>query len=49
MQFFYIYRSFDEVLCSFAEPFMESSSFVESCSSLYEEENLKVGPLVWLY
>ncbi|XP_028270699.1 acetyl-CoA carboxylase isoform X2 [Parambassis ranga] len=34
-------RSFDEVLCSFAEPFMESSSFVESCSSLYEEENLK--------
>uniref|UniRef100_A0A7N6BKZ6 acetyl-CoA carboxylase n=1 Tax=Anabas testudineus TaxID=64144 RepID=A0A7N6BKZ6_ANATE len=34
-------RNFDEVLSSFAEPFLESSSFLESCSSLYEEENFK--------
>ncbi|KAM7391893.1 hypothetical protein PAMP_022541 [Pampus punctatissimus] len=34
-------RKFDEVLCSFAEPLLESSPFSESCSSLYEEENYK--------
>ncbi|XP_042276457.1 acetyl-CoA carboxylase isoform X2 [Thunnus maccoyii] len=34
-------RKFDEVLCSFAEPLLESSSFSESCSSLYDEENFK--------
>ncbi|KAF3695826.1 Acetyl-CoA carboxylase 2 [Channa argus] len=34
-------RDFDEVLSSFAEPFLESSPFLESCSSLYEEENFK--------
>lgn len=34
-------RNFDEVLSSFAEPLMESSSFLESCSGFYEEENMK--------
>ncbi|XP_022053957.2 acetyl-CoA carboxylase isoform X2 [Acanthochromis polyacanthus] len=33
-------RNFDEVLSSFAEP-LEGASFLESCSSLYEEENFK--------
>lgn len=42
MGFLYAHRNFDEVLSSFAEPFLESSSFLESCSSLYEEDNLKV-------
>ncbi|XP_029017802.1 acetyl-CoA carboxylase isoform X4 [Betta splendens] len=34
-------KNFDEVLSSFAEPFLESSSFSDSRSSLYEEENFK--------
>ncbi|XP_074527459.1 acetyl-CoA carboxylase isoform X2 [Halichoeres trimaculatus] len=34
-------RNFDEVLSSFAEPLLETAPFSESCSSLYEEENLK--------
>ncbi|XP_077570345.1 acetyl-CoA carboxylase-like [Stigmatopora nigra] len=34
-------RNVDEVLCSFAEPLMESQPFLESCSSFYEEENFK--------
>uniref|UniRef100_A0A673CY40 acetyl-CoA carboxylase n=1 Tax=Sphaeramia orbicularis TaxID=375764 RepID=A0A673CY40_9TELE len=34
-------RNFDEVLSSFAEPLLENASFLESCSSLYEEENFK--------
>uniref|UniRef100_A0A3P9QGK0 acetyl-CoA carboxylase n=1 Tax=Poecilia reticulata TaxID=8081 RepID=A0A3P9QGK0_POERE len=36
-------RNFDEVLSSFAEQLMEGASFLESCSSFYEEENMKVG------
>lgn len=36
-------RNFDEVLSSFVEPLMESASFSESCSGLYEEENFKVS------
>uniref|UniRef100_A0A665XCX2 acetyl-CoA carboxylase n=1 Tax=Echeneis naucrates TaxID=173247 RepID=A0A665XCX2_ECHNA len=34
-------RNFDEVLCSFAEPLLETAPFSESCSSLYEEESIK--------
>ncbi|XP_017269284.1 acetyl-CoA carboxylase isoform X2 [Kryptolebias marmoratus] len=34
-------RNFDEVLSSFAEPLLEGTSFLESCSSFYEEENMK--------
>ncbi|XP_008416946.1 acetyl-CoA carboxylase isoform X2 [Poecilia reticulata] len=34
-------RNFDEVLSSFAEQLMEGASFLESCSSFYEEENMK--------
>ncbi|XP_043967456.1 acetyl-CoA carboxylase isoform X2 [Gambusia affinis] len=34
-------RNFDEVLSSFAEQLVEGASFLESCSSLYEEENMK--------
>ncbi|XP_054628286.1 acetyl-CoA carboxylase isoform X2 [Dunckerocampus dactyliophorus] len=34
-------RNFDEVLCSFAEPLLENVSFLESCSSFYEDENFK--------
>ncbi|XP_031712065.1 acetyl-CoA carboxylase isoform X1 [Anarrhichthys ocellatus] len=34
-------RNFDEVLSSFAEPLLESASFSESCSGLFEEENFK--------
>ncbi|XP_061907231.1 acetyl-CoA carboxylase isoform X1 [Entelurus aequoreus] len=34
-------RNFDEVLCSFAEPLLENESFLESCSSFYEDENFK--------
>uniref|UniRef100_A0A3Q2QM52 acetyl-CoA carboxylase n=1 Tax=Fundulus heteroclitus TaxID=8078 RepID=A0A3Q2QM52_FUNHE len=34
-------RNFDEVLSSFAEPLLGSASFLESCSSFYEEENMK--------
>ncbi|XP_054904810.1 acetyl-CoA carboxylase isoform X2 [Poeciliopsis prolifica] len=34
-------RNFDEVLSSFAEQLVEGTSFLESCSSLYEEENMK--------
>ncbi|KAM4577442.1 acetyl-CoA carboxylase isoform 2-T3 [Odontesthes bonariensis] len=34
-------RDFDEVLSSFAEPLLERASFVESCSSFYEEEIIK--------
>ncbi|XP_072244094.1 acetyl-CoA carboxylase isoform X2 [Leuresthes tenuis] len=34
-------RDFDEVLSSFAEPVLERASFVESCSSFYEEEIVK--------
>uniref|UniRef100_A0A3B3XQC9 acetyl-CoA carboxylase n=1 Tax=Poecilia mexicana TaxID=48701 RepID=A0A3B3XQC9_9TELE len=36
-------RNFDEVLSSFAEQLVEGASFLESCSSFYEEENMKVG------
>lgn len=43
MCFFFFCRNFDEVLSSFAEPLMESASFSESCSGLYEEENIKVS------
>lgn len=35
-------RNFDEVLSSFAEP-LESASFSDSCSGLYDEENFKVS------
>lgn len=35
-------RNFDEVLSSFAEPLLESASFSDSCSNLYDEENFKV-------
>ncbi|XP_008280275.1 acetyl-CoA carboxylase isoform X1 [Stegastes partitus] len=40
-------RNFDEVLSSFAEPLLESASFLESCSSLYEEnfKNIKENPI----
>ncbi|XP_061585098.1 acetyl-CoA carboxylase [Cololabis saira] len=34
-------RDFDEVLSSFAETLSGGPSFLESCSSLYEEENIK--------
>ncbi|XP_023198872.1 acetyl-CoA carboxylase 2 isoform X2 [Xiphophorus maculatus] len=34
-------RNFDEVLSSFAEQLVEGASFLESCSSFYEEENMK--------
>ncbi|XP_024130292.1 acetyl-CoA carboxylase isoform X2 [Oryzias melastigma] len=34
-------RNFDEVLSSFAEPFLENASFLESCSNFYEEDNIK--------
>lgn len=37
------FRNFDEVLSSFAEQLVEGASFLESCSSFYEEENMKVG------
>lgn len=40
--FFFFCRNFDEVLSSFVEPLLESTSFSESCSGLYEEENFKV-------
>lgn len=43
MYFFFFYRNVDEVLSSFAEPLLESSPFSEACSSLYEDENLKVS------
>lgn len=36
-------RNFDEVLCSFAEPLLESASFSDLCSGLYNEENFKVS------
>lgn len=35
-------RNFDEILSSFADSFLENASFLESCSSLYEEENFRV-------
>ncbi|KAJ0019381.1 hypothetical protein NQD34_006950 [Periophthalmus magnuspinnatus] len=34
-------RNFDEILLSFADSFLENASFLESCSSLYDEEHLK--------
>ncbi|XP_041854600.1 acetyl-CoA carboxylase isoform X2 [Melanotaenia boesemani] len=34
-------RDFDEVLSSFAEPLLERASFLESCSSFYDEDNIK--------
>ncbi|XP_061527646.1 acetyl-CoA carboxylase isoform X4 [Phycodurus eques] len=34
-------RTFDEVLCSFAEPLLENQPFLESCSSFYGDENFK--------
>ncbi|XP_051924733.1 acetyl-CoA carboxylase isoform X2 [Hippocampus zosterae] len=34
-------RNFDEILCSFAEPLLENQTFLESCSSFYEEDNFK--------
>lgn len=34
-------RNFDEILSSFADSFLENASFLESCSSLYEEENFR--------
>eukprot|EP00066_Takifugu_rubripes_P024799 XP_011614065.1 PREDICTED: acetyl-CoA carboxylase 2 isoform X2 [Takifugu rubripes] len=34
-------RNFDEVLSSFAEPLLESASFSDSCSGLYDKENFK--------
>ena len=39
--FFLFCRDFDEVLSSFVEPLLESTSFSESCSGLYEEDNFK--------
>uniref|UniRef100_A0A3B5MTG1 acetyl-CoA carboxylase n=1 Tax=Xiphophorus couchianus TaxID=32473 RepID=A0A3B5MTG1_9TELE len=35
------FKNFDEVLSSFAEQLVEGASFLESCSSFYEEENMK--------
>ncbi|XP_020776551.2 acetyl-CoA carboxylase isoform X2 [Boleophthalmus pectinirostris] len=34
-------RNFDEILLSFADSIFENASFLESCSSLYDEERLK--------
>uniref|UniRef100_A0A3Q2YRR4 acetyl-CoA carboxylase n=1 Tax=Hippocampus comes TaxID=109280 RepID=A0A3Q2YRR4_HIPCM len=39
-------RNFDEILCSFAEPLLENQTFLESCSSFYEEDNFKVSLFV---
>lgn len=41
-----ICRNFDEVLSSFAEPLLESASFSDSCSGLYNEENFKVSTVI---
>lgn len=39
-------RNFDEVLSSFAEPLLESASFSDSCSGLYDKENFKVSTVI---
>lgn len=42
----FVCRNFDEVLSSFAEPLLESASFSDSCSGLYDKENFKVSTVI---
>ncbi|CAL1616009.1 unnamed protein product [Knipowitschia caucasica] len=34
-------RNFDEIILSFADSFLENASFLESCSNLYDEEQIE--------